>query len=197
MASGFVTEGAPGLTGGRCVHIATAHFGQISTARAGVFVQLELAVESGPLVPPSPTGFHRAREPASPVRPRPLPPPPNVMNDGFPGPRHLPSPVEPSSGPFPAPHRFLRWDPDGAFHRGPVHDRVFASQWFCHWRLGPVRAPSRNRDALLEPGVACRLLLPTRNPGTPRTRAPHTIGRFRVLSSSTTANRADCERCDT
>lgn len=33
---------------------------------------------------------------------------PNVMGNGFPGPRHLPSPEEPFSGPFPAPHRFLR-----------------------------------------------------------------------------------------
>lgn len=106
VASGFVSEGALDLTGGWCLHVATTRFGQRSVARAGVVFPLGLATEPGPLTPPSPTGLRRAREPARPVRPRPLPPPPNVMNDGFHGPRHLPSTEEPFSDPFPAPHPF-------------------------------------------------------------------------------------------
>jgi hypothetical protein len=54
VASGFETEGAPSLTGGRCLHAATARFGQISAAPTGVLIQPGLATEPGPLMPPSP-----------------------------------------------------------------------------------------------------------------------------------------------
>jgi hypothetical protein len=47
-------EGAPSLTGGRCLHAATAHFGQISAAPTGVLIQSGLATEPGPLMSLSP-----------------------------------------------------------------------------------------------------------------------------------------------
>lgn len=47
-------EGAPSLTGGRCLHAATAHFGQISAAPTGVLIQPGLATEPGPLMSLSP-----------------------------------------------------------------------------------------------------------------------------------------------
>lgn len=61
VASGFVIEVALDLTGGRCVHIATARFGQSSAARAGVLFLLGLATEPGPLMPPSSTRVLRSR----------------------------------------------------------------------------------------------------------------------------------------
>lgn len=54
VASGFVVEGAPDLTGGWCLHVATTRFGQISAAPSGVVFPLEHAAEPGPLVPLSP-----------------------------------------------------------------------------------------------------------------------------------------------
>lgn len=54
VASGVGTEGAPSLTGGRCLHAATARFGQISAAPTGVLFPPGLATEPGPLMPPSP-----------------------------------------------------------------------------------------------------------------------------------------------
>ncbi len=60
VASGFVIEVALDLTGGRCVHIATARFGQNSAAPAGVLFPLGLATEPGPLTPPSPVRLCRA-----------------------------------------------------------------------------------------------------------------------------------------
>lgn len=83
-----------------------------------------------------------ARKPTPPEQPRPLPPPPNVMGDGFHGPRHLPSTEEPFSGPFPATHVCLDDGiPDSAFHRGPVHDRRFTRGGFS-----PPEARSRPRS---------------------------------------------------
>jgi hypothetical protein len=55
-----------------------------------------------------------------------------------------------------------------------------------HLRLGSVGNPSRNRGLPLEPSIAYRLLQPTRNPGTPRTRDPHAIERFHALPLPTT-----------
>lgn len=118
VASGFVVEGAPDLTGGRCLHAATARFGQISAAPTGVLFPLELATEPGPLMPPSPPRTKRDVSSLDSFQPRPLPPPPNVMGFGLFGPRHLPSTEEPFSGPFPI--------LDSAFRRAPVHDRCFA-----------------------------------------------------------------------
>jgi hypothetical protein len=140
VASGFVVEGAPDLTGGRCLHAATARFGQISAAPTGVLFPLELATEPGPLMPPSPPRTQRDVSSLDPLQPRPLPPPPNVMSFGLFGPRHLPSTEEPFSGPFPI--------LDSAFRRAPVHDRCFA-----FGGSEPPRARCRPRSQP-QPGVA-------------------------------------------
>jgi len=118
VASGFAVEGAPDLTGGRCLHAATARFGQNSAASTGVLFPLRLATEPGPLMPPSPPRTERDVSPLDSFRPRPLPPPPNVMSFGFFDPRHLPSIMEPFSGPSPI--------LDSAFRRAPDHDHCFA-----------------------------------------------------------------------
>jgi hypothetical protein len=57
VASGFVIEGALDLTGGQCLHVATARFGQDSAARASIFFSLGHATEPGPLTPLSPPRF--------------------------------------------------------------------------------------------------------------------------------------------
>jgi hypothetical protein len=59
VAPGFVIEGALDLTGGRCLHAATARFGQDSAARTGVFFPLRHATEPGPLTSPSPRRLPR------------------------------------------------------------------------------------------------------------------------------------------
>lgn len=97
------------------------------------------------------------------VRPRPLPPPPNVTGFGFHDPRHLPSIAGPSSSPSPI--------LGGAFHRKPGHERCFARwQPRDHRRARlcprfPAATGSRfsNRASPID---FCNL---TRNPGTPRT----------------------------
>jgi hypothetical protein len=61
VASGFVFEGAPDLTGGRCLHVATARFGRFSAAPSGVVFPLEPAAELGPLMPLSPPAVHEVR----------------------------------------------------------------------------------------------------------------------------------------
>jgi hypothetical protein len=66
VVSGFVIEGAPDLTGGQCLHTATARFGLCSAALARVFFPLGHATKPGPLMSPSPTALHRARRPAPP-----------------------------------------------------------------------------------------------------------------------------------
>jgi hypothetical protein len=74
------------------------------------------------------------------IRPRSIPPPPNVMGFGFPDPRRLPSTEESSSDPFPI--------PSSAYPPGSVHERCFArgGDW-------PPEARSRPRPQP-QPGAA-------------------------------------------
>jgi hypothetical protein len=66
VASGFVFEGAPDLTGGRCLHVATARFGRCSAAPSGVVFPLEPAAKLGPLMPLSPLAGYEVRPSHSP-----------------------------------------------------------------------------------------------------------------------------------
>jgi hypothetical protein len=58
VASGFVVDCST-LSGGRCLHVATARFGRNSVALAGVLFLREHATEPGPLMSLSPSGILR------------------------------------------------------------------------------------------------------------------------------------------
>jgi hypothetical protein len=174
VASGFVIEVALDLTGGRCVHIATARFGQSPAARAGVFFPLGLATEPGPLMSPSPIRWLRSRSSLD-----------RTGQD-----RSYRHPMRWASA-FPIRDTFHRQrSPPRTLSRHPaalstVHrftNAVSPAAGISHLRLGPVRVPSRNREPHLEPSVAYRLLLPTRNPSTTaNAKSSHVHERFHVL----------------
>lgn len=124
------------------------------------------------------------------IRPRSIPPPPNVLGFGFPDPRRLPSIKEPSSDPFPP--------PSSAIHRETVHERCFArgGDWPPEARSRP-RSPAATGSRFLNqasPIDFCYL----RETRAHREREILTrTERFHVLPLPTTASCAGREQYDT
>jgi hypothetical protein len=184
------TEGAPSLTGGRCLHAATAHFGQISAAPTGVLIPSGLATEPGPLVPPSPPRIEEF-DPVQSVSAKTAST--ATQRDEL----RLIRSETPSfdRGTLLGPFSSLRQRfPPTTGSRALFHLLAVLS----HLGLDAVHDPSRNRESLFAPSVAYRLLQPNAEPGHTANESSSRDQTFSRLSAANYgASRVGCERYDT